>query len=77
MKGIDVKVITGFPSYPQWEIYSDYKNKPSYFTESIDGIEIIRYKQYVPKEVTFKGRVLMMLDVFYGTFRNFSKVKKS
>jgi colanic acid biosynthesis glycosyl transferase WcaI len=76
-KGNMVKIITGFPSYPQWKIYNAYKTKPSFFVEHIDGIEIIRYKQYVPNKVNFKGRVLMMLSLFYGTLRNISKIKNT
>ena len=74
-KGYDVKIITGFPNYPQWEIYKNYCNHPSFFSETTDGIEIIRYKQYIPKIVTFKGRVLMMLSLFYGSLVNLRKVK--
>lgn len=76
-KGYKVQVITGFPSYPQWEIYQGYKTLPSFFSETINRIEVFRYKQYVPKKVNFKGRVLMMLDLFYGTFVNLKKIKNA
>ena len=76
-QGYEVKVITGFPNYPQWKIHDQYKNLHYFYTENHEYIEIIRYKQYVPSKVTFKGRVLMMLSLFYGTFRNLSKIKKS
>lgn len=76
-QGYQVKVITGFPNYPQWKIYDKYIDLPSYLTETIDGIEVIRYKQYVPEKVNLKGRVIMMLDLFYGTFSNLRKVKNT
>ena len=60
-KGYKVIILTGFPNYPQWKIHSSYLNSTTYYTETIDGIEIIRYKQYIPEKVTFKGRVLMMI----------------
>ena len=75
--GYDVKIITGFPNYPQWKIREEYKKFPSFYVEKMDNIEIIRYKQYVPQKVTFKGRVLMMLSLFYGTLRNLNKIKKT
>jgi colanic acid biosynthesis glycosyl transferase WcaI len=76
-KGFCVKVITGFPNYPQWQIYESYEKLPKYFSETIEGIEIIRYKQYIPSKVTFKGRVLMMLSLFYGTCVNLRKVQNT
>ena len=76
-KGYKVQVLTGFPSYPQWEIYDNYKKLPAFFSENFNGIEIFRYKQFVPKKVNFKGRVLMMLDLFYGTLLNLKKIKNT
>jgi colanic acid biosynthesis glycosyl transferase WcaI len=76
-KGHHVKVITGFPNYPFWQIYESHKNFPNYFSETIDDIEIIRYKQYIPSKVTFKSRVQMMLSLFYGTFINLRKIKNT
>lgn len=76
-KGYNVKIITGFPNYPQWKIHQSYKDLPSYYTETLSDVEVIRYKQYVPNIVNFKGRVLLMLSLFYGTFRNIFKIKKS
>jgi colanic acid biosynthesis glycosyl transferase WcaI len=75
--GYEVKIITGFPNYPQWKIREEYSNLPSFYIENMDDIEIIRYKQYVPEKVTFKGRILMMLSLFYGTLRNLNKIKET
>jgi colanic acid biosynthesis glycosyl transferase WcaI len=76
-KGYKVIILTGFPNYPQWKIHSSYLNYPAYYAEIIDGIEIIRYKQYIPEKVTFKGRVLMMTSLFYGTMVNLRRVKET
>lgn len=76
-KNYNVTVITGFPYYPQWEIYKDYKKLPRSFEETIDGIKIIRYKQYVPEKINLKGRVFMMLSFFLGTLKNSSKIPNS
>jgi colanic acid biosynthesis glycosyl transferase WcaI len=76
-KGYRVVIITGFPNYPQWKIHKNYRNFPSYYTETVDNIEIIRYKQYIPEIVNLKGRLMMMLDLFYGTFLNLRKIKNT
>jgi colanic acid biosynthesis glycosyl transferase WcaI len=75
--GYEVKIITGFPNYPKWEIREEYRNYPSFYIEKIGDIEIFRYKQYVPKKATVKGRILMMLSLFYGTLRNLNKIKEA
>lgn len=73
----DVEVITGFPYYPEWEIREAYKDKPTFLTETKDDITIYRYKQYVPKNPTFKTRTLHLLDFTFGSMRNLFKVKKT
>lgn len=73
----NVEVITGFPYYPEWEIREAYKDKPTFLTETKENIAIYRYKQYVPKEPTFKNRIIHLLDFTLGSVRNVFKVKKS
>lgn len=73
----DLEVITGFPYYPEWEIREEYQNRPKYLTEKKENITIYRYKQYVPKEPTFKNRILHLLDFTLGSIPNVFKVKKS
>jgi len=72
-----VEVITGFPYYPEWETREEYKDKPRYLIEQKDNITVYRYKQYVPKDPTFKNRILHLLDFTLGSIRNVFKVKKS
>ncbi len=76
-KGFTVKIITGFPNYPQWKIFESYKNLPSFYSETVNGIEIIRFKQFIPTKINFRARVLMMLSLFFGTFLNLRKIKNS
>ena len=72
-----VTILTGFPYYPQWKIKDTYQNKPKFLKEEIKGIEIIRFKQFVPKKATFLGRILMILSFNFGMFFNLFRVKKS
>lgn len=57
-QGYQIDVITGFPYYPQWEIRESYKNKSTFLQEKKDNITIYRYKQYVPKNPSFKNRII-------------------
>ncbi len=74
-KGYDVSVITGFPYYPQWKIAENYRNKPRYYTEKHKGIEIFRYKQYVPENPGFLKRIIHLLDFTFGSYFNLKKIK--
>jgi colanic acid biosynthesis glycosyl transferase WcaI len=74
--GHEVTVITGFPSYPQWRIRDDYKNKSTFFTEKNNKAKIFRYKQYVPSNPTFFKRILLLLDFTFGAFINTFKIKE-
>ena len=76
-QGLEVNVITGFPYYPAWKINSEYKSKKKFYEESINGIKIYRYKQYVPKNPIFIKRILHLLDFTLGSFFNLFKIKKT
>ncbi|WP_264560047.1 WcaI family glycosyltransferase [Flavobacterium sp. N2270] len=73
----NVTVLTGFPYYPNWKIPENYENKPSFYKEINNGVEVIRYKQYVPSKVNFKSRILMILSFNFGLLVNLFKLKKS
>ena len=75
--GWNVTVITGFPYYPQWEIFSDYKNKKSFLEENIKGIRVLRYKQFVPSNPSFTKRIFHIIDFTFGSYFNIKKVKKA
>jgi colanic acid biosynthesis glycosyl transferase WcaI len=72
----DVTVITGFPYYPNWKISSEYESKKTFYKETIDGITVHRYKQYVPKTPSFMNRAVHLLDFSFGTFINLFKIKE-
>lgn len=72
----DVEIITGFPYYPEWEIREDYQNKKTYLVDKKGDLTIYRYKQYVPKNPSFKNRIVHLLDFTVGSIRNIFKVKK-
>ncbi|MFY0712109.1 WcaI family glycosyltransferase [Seonamhaeicola sp. NFXS20] len=75
-KGHDVTVITGFPYYPQWEISDSYKTKGYLISEKINGVKVLRSRQYVPKDPTFGKRILHLISFTFGNFINLFKVKK-
>ena len=60
-KGYDVTVITGFPYYPQWKIRDDYKSKSYLVKETINGVKVLRSKQYVPIDPTFLKRIIHLI----------------
>lgn len=74
-EGYAVQVITGFPYYPQWKIQDNYSKKPFFFNENINGVDVFRFKQFVPKKASFFSRILMMLSLFFGTIINIKKIK--
>ncbi len=69
-------VISGFPYYPQWEIYHNYKDKPSFIIDIFNEIPVYRSKQFVPKRPTFFSRVRMMLSFLKGSIVNYRKIEK-
>ncbi len=73
--GFNVSVITGFPYYPQWEIWKEYKNKPKYLKENYKGIKIYRYKQFTPKNPNFKNRTKHILSFTFGSLKNLKEIK--
>ncbi|WP_035926595.1 glycosyltransferase family 4 protein [Kocuria rosea] len=58
-KGWEVKVITGFPHYPQWQVYDGYSGRVH--RERHEGAEILRLRQYVPRRPSLVTRTLMEL----------------
>ncbi|MDG1398376.1 MAG: WcaI family glycosyltransferase [Polaribacter sp.] len=74
---IEVTVVTGFPYYPSWRINKEYASKTTFFQENLNGIKVLRYKQYVPKKPTFIKRIFHLVDFSIGSFFNILKVKKT
>ena len=47
--GHKVKVVTGFPTAPQWEVWKGYKGR-RFMREVLNGIPVLRTYLYVPKD---------------------------
>ncbi len=77
LNGWKVTVITGFPYYPHWEISKTYKGKNKYLEENINGVKILRYKQYVPTNPTTLFRIFHIIDFTLGSILNMKKIKHS
>ncbi|WP_042504115.1 WcaI family glycosyltransferase [Algibacter lectus] len=75
-KGFDVTVITGFPYYPQWEIWEEYKRRSYLLKETINGVKILRSKQYVPANPTFLKRIIHLTSFTFGNFINLFRIAK-
>ncbi|MEN8124594.1 MAG: WcaI family glycosyltransferase [Bacteroidota bacterium] len=75
--GWNITVITGFPYYPKWEISKDYKNKKIFIEEDHNGIKILRYKQFVPKNPSFIKRIFHIIDFTLGSTFNTKKIKQT
>ncbi len=75
--GWDVTVITGFPYYPQWQIWDSYKSKNKYVEENIHGVRILRFQQFVPSNPTFFKRIFHILDFTSGSLTNIKKVENT
>lgn len=73
----DVTVVTGFPYYPAWKINEKYKSRKFFLNENINGVNIFRYKQYVPKNPILTKRILHLIDFSFGTLINCFKIKKA
>ncbi len=72
-----VRIITGYPYYPKWEIFEAYRNKPSFSKEKINEVEVFRFKQYTPQEQSFSKRIFQMVHFFIGSLRNVWKQKEA
>jgi colanic acid biosynthesis glycosyl transferase WcaI len=57
--GHTVRVITGFPHYPEWRRHDGYKGWQK--TEQIDGVTVQRLQHYIPSRPTGPRRALMEL----------------
>lgn len=74
--GFNVTVVTAFPYYPKWEISKEYRLRKTFLKEDINGINVLRYKQYVPKNPTFLKRIIHLSDFTIGSFRNLYKIRE-
>lgn len=75
--GWDVTVITGFPYYPKWEIYENYRNRKNFLKEEINGVNVMRFKQFVPKSPSFLKRVFHIIDFTSGSYFNTTEITET
>lgn len=61
-QGCRVTVITGMPYYPQWRVFDEYQGRLR-LRERIRGVDVQRFRQYVPSRQSALQRAL-----FEGTF---------
>ena len=68
-KEFNVEVLTGYPYYPEWKIWEEYRDKRDGFVEEINGVKIYRARQYVPKKVNPISRVVHYWDFYRKILR--------
>lgn len=66
--GDDVRLITGYPHYPQWRVQDGYKGLT--LREVSDGVRVIRVRHTVPSSPRLLNRLLM--EVTFGLRAAFS-----
>lgn len=76
-KDYNVNIITGFPYYPQWKIYKEYRDKESFINEKYGKINIYRHKQFVPEKPSFFSRIKMMITFLRGSLKNIKQIKQT
>ncbi|WP_311379694.1 glycosyltransferase family 4 protein [Arthrobacter sp. ISL-48] len=59
-KGHNVRVLTGFPHYPEWKIRREYQGWT--IRETIEGVRVMRLRHHVPRHPTALGRMHMELS---------------
>ncbi|WP_448221779.1 glycosyltransferase family 4 protein [Gordonia iterans] len=62
--GWDVRVITGFPHYPQWRQTSDEPTR-----STMDGVDVVRVRHRIPADPSISGRFAMEASFARGVLR--------
>lgn len=64
--GHDVKAITAYPYYPNWQVFEGYKN--SWYTkEVLNGVKVVRCPFYIPANPTGLKRILQDFSFYIST----------
>lgn len=61
-RGHDVRVLTGYPHYPQWK--RDENSSGFRSSEDMDGVQVRRLSHFVPSRLSWTGRAVM--EVTFG-----------
>lgn len=64
--GHDVKAITAYPYYPNWQVFDGYKNN-WYQKEVLNGVEVVRCPFYIPANPTGLKRILQDFSFYIST----------
>ena len=65
--GLEVRVVTAPPYYPQWRVSKGY-SPFVYSKETVDGVEVIRCPLYVPKRPTTITRLVHLISFAFSSF---------
>lgn len=68
-EGVQVRVITGYPHYPQWRVADGYSGSSR--DETIDGARVRRVRHYVPRNPALVNRAVM--ELIFGARAVFSR----
>jgi colanic acid biosynthesis glycosyl transferase WcaI len=64
--GHDVKVITAYPYYPNWQVFEGYTNN-WYKKEVLNGVKLVRCPFYIPANPTGLKRILQDFSFYIST----------
>lgn len=65
--GHEVEVVTGFPYYPQWEVFPGYRGKV-YASEEVNGVTIRRCYVYTTKKLSSLKRIIHEASFIVSSF---------
>src|SRR5215218_7911528 len=57
--GVPVRVLAGFPHYPQWRVHDGYSGRT--MRETIGGVPVTRLRHYVPPAPRLLDRLVLEL----------------
>ena len=61
-RGHEVRVLAGYPHYPQWKIADGYSGRRR--SEVIEGVQVTRLRHPIPARPTLASRIAM--EVLFG-----------
>jgi colanic acid biosynthesis glycosyl transferase WcaI len=64
--GHDVKVLTAYPYYPNWQVFKGYTNK-WYKKELLHGVEVVRCPFYIPANPNGLKRILQDFSFYISS----------
>ncbi len=70
-RGHEVDAIAGTPHYPQWAVAPEYRDRPRFLTEQLEGVHVMRAPMYIPPpdRVTAGRRIVYELTFCCSALR--------